>query len=452
VRMLEFVAAVAALCLVCRLALEESLTWVGWVIAGAIVAVLALVRRPYGALLVLVGTSAMPRFFVELFGWKARPEHFAVAIVSVAVGVWLSRHKLEIRLEKLDYLVLAYVAINYGSSAFASSEPSATLRWALLNNLAILPYFLIRLMVRNPETLRNTFRILLGVGVVESVYVIVCYVSHHVFGSTFGMEFAYLVDVAAPYGSMFEPNLLGAYTGCCAVLGLALYLSGERRTRDMICFLIASLATVVSLSRAALVALIIACAWVFWQARQARNRSRSRTATVVLAFGLILVIAITAVGGVLQERFNNLFSQGLAEETTITRYVVIAEALQEVSRHPLFGTGTASLQLSFDFGKYIPEWAGNATWVGNVIVRILHDTGILGLTVFLSFLVFLGSRIRRGLLQWTNLAPMLIGLSGGAVLYGISFQSTDGTTLAFCWVHLGLLASAASLVNSPGDV
>jgi hypothetical protein len=43
---------------------------------------------------------------------------------------------------------------------------------------------------------------------------------------------------------------------------------------------------------------------------------------------------------------------------------------------------------------------------------------------------------------------MLVGLSAGGLLYGISFQSTDGTILAFCWIHLGLLASAAVLVNS----
>jgi O-antigen ligase len=429
------------------LVLEENLSWVGWVVAVGVLLVLMISRWPYGALLVLIATSAMPRFFVEVFAWKARPEHFASLIVSLAVAVWLLYYKRKVRLEKLDYWILAYVAINYISSAFGSSEPSATLRWALQNNLAVLPYFLVRILVPDLEVLKKAFAILLTVGVVESTYGIFCYFSHHMFGSTFGMDFAYLVDVAAPYGSMYEPNLYGAYSGCCAVLGLSAYLSGKRHLRYMICFLIASLATVVSLSRAALVALVIACAWVFWQAHHARNMNRSRTATLVLALGVVLVIAVTAVGDVLGERFSNLFNQGLAEETTITRFIVIQEALQEVPKHPLFGSGTASFQLTFDFGQYVPEWAGNKTWVGNVIVRILHDTGFVGLTTVLGFLISVWWKIRPRLQGRNNQVSLLLGLSAGALVYAISFQSTDGTSLAFCWVHLGLLGSAATILN-----
>jgi O-antigen ligase len=424
---------VAAMLLLCWVALDEDLSWVAWALVGAATLLLAVTRWPYGALLVLIGTSVMPRFFVEIFGWKARPEHFAVAIVSMAVGAW----------------VVAYVVINYASSAFGSSDPSATLRWALLNNLAVLPYFLIRLLVTDLEMLRKVFKILLAVGIAESAYGILCYASHLAFGSTIGVEIGqYLVDIAAPYGSLYEANVFGAYTACCAVMFLALYLGeGQHRLGYLICLIVASLATVLSFSRAAVLAFVLAIGWVFWHARHRRNARRSKLATMLPAFALILVIAASVMSGVLQERFGNLYQQGLAEETSITRVLAIQEALQEVPQHPLLGSGTASLQLSFDWSKYVPEWAGDKTWVGNVTVRILHDTGLLGLTVFLGFLISLWSRVRRGLRGWNSHTPMLVGLSAGALLYGISFQATDSTTLAFSWVHLGCLASAAILLN-----
>lgn len=448
-RWVHLVAGIAGILLLWRIALEEDLSWIGWVVAGAALLLSIVSRWPYGALLVLIATSAMPHFFVEIFGWKARPEHFAVAIVSVAVGVWLLRHKREIHLEKLDYWVVAYVLINYASSAFESSAPSATLRWALLNHLAVLPYFLIRLLITDLEMLRKAFKILLAVGIAESAYGILCYASHHAFGSTIGVEIGqYLVDIAAPYGSLYEANVFGAYTACCAVLFLALYLGeGKHRLGYLICLIVASLASVLSFSRAALLAFVLAIGWVFWHTRHSRNVRRSNLATLLPAFALILVIAASVMGGVLRERLGNLFQQGLAEETTLTRFLEIQEALQELPQHPLLGSGTASLQLSFDWGKYVPEWAGNSTWVGNVTVRILHDTGLLGLIIFLGFLVSLWSRIRRGLRGWNGHAPMLVGLSAGALLYGISFQATDCTTLAFCWVHLGCLAAAAILMS-----
>ena len=447
-RRLDYAAVVAAMAIVCRVAMQEDFSWLIWVIVGIPVAILTLTRWPYGALSVLVGMSAMPRFFVQVFGWKARPEHFAVVIVSVAICGWFLRDKQQVRLEKLDYWVLAYVAVNYISSAFRSSEPSATLRWALQNNLVVLPYFMVRLLVRDLETLRKAFRILLIVGIVECIYGILCFASNHVFGTTAGMEVgAYLVDVAAPYGSMFEPNLFGAYAGCCAVLFLALYLGDQRRLANLGCFLLASLATVVSFSRASLLALIVAVCWVCWKARRTRSDGYAKLASFVLPATLILVVIVAALSGVLQERFGNLYSQGLAEGTTITRLVEIQEALQDIANHPMLGSGTASFQLSFDWGTYIPSWAGSSTWVGNVTIRVLHDTGLLGLAVLLGFFVSVWRKIRRGLSAESSQISMLLGLSAGVLLYGISFQATDGTLLAFTWVHLGFLASAAVLTN-----
>lgn len=448
-RRLDFVAGLAAFLLLCRVASEESLNFVFWVIGGVALLLLMTIRWPYGCLFVLVGMSAMPRFFVELFGWKARPEHFAAVIVSMAVGVWLLVDKRSVKLEKLDYWILAYVVVNFVSSAFGSTAPYTTLRWSLQNSLAILPYFLIRMMVSDLETLKKAFRILLGVGVVESTYGIVCFVTHHMFGSMFGMDMQYMGDVAAPYGSMYEPNLFGAYTGCCAAMCLALYLMGGHRLRYMMCFLIASLAAVVSLSRAALVALVISCALVFWQARGTRNKNWGRTATVVLAFGLILAVAVTAVGGILQERFSDLFNQGLADETTITRFIIIQEAAQEVPNHLLLGSGTASFNLSFDWGSYMPIWAGSSAWIVNAPLRILHDTGLTGLTAVLGFFFTVGWKIRQRVRARSSRIPMLIGLSAGALLYGVTFQVTDGSVLAFFWVHLGFLASAAMVTDGP---
>jgi O-Antigen ligase len=455
-RRLELVATVAVILSLCQVALEEDLTWIGWVVVSLLGVLLTVTRWPYGALVILVGMSAMPQFFVELFGWKARPEHFAVAIVSLALCIWLLRSNRKIRLETPDYWVLAYIAMNYISSAFGSSSPSETLRWALLNNLAVLPYFLIRLLVRDAGTFRKAFRILLAIGIAEAAYGILCYVSHQVLGTTAGVEVGqYLTDVAAPYGSLFEANLFGAYTGCTAVLALAIYLIAERRLGYLICFFVGALATVLSFSRAALVALVVATVWVCWQARHARGEHRSRVATLVLAVGLILLIVVPAVGGVVQERFAGLFSQGrLGEESAIGRLIEAQEALQEFSEHRLIGTGTASLQLSFDWGKYVPDWndrTGNRSWVGNITVRVLHDCGLFGMTAFLGFLGSLGWKVRLGLRARSGQFPMLVALSAGALLYAISFQATDGSLSAFPWVHLGFLASAAVLIKESDE-
>ena len=449
VRQAEFLALIGVSILVCNFALDESLSWMAWFAIGAAVVLLTVFRWPYGALVVVVASSVMSRFFVEIFGWKARPEHLATPVVAVIVTFWLFLPKCRLRWDKLDLWILAYVAINYFSSAFRSSEPSSTLRWALQNNLAVLPYFLIRFLVQDIGTLRKAFRILLAVGLAQSAYGILCFASHHVFGTTIGMETgAYFVDIAAPYGSLFEPNLFGAYSASCAVLFLSVSLGNTRhRFASVTGFVVASLATILSLSRAALIAFIFVIVWMIRKTRQVNTRWNWRAMILVPAFAVVFLLIATPIRVVLQERFANLFSEGLTEETTVTRYIVTAAALQDIPAHLFLGSGTASFQLSFDWTKYVPEWTNIPTWVGNVVVRIVHDSGLIGLALLLGFLISIWWQVRQNLDRRTPETPILLGLWAGALLYCISFEATDGSMLAFTWVHLGFLASAAILTK-----
>jgi O-antigen ligase len=451
-RRVDLVSAAFLSCILLRLAWQENLTWIGAVVVCVVVVFLTAVRWPYGALIVLIGTSAMPGFFVEIGGWKARPEHFAAVVVLFAVAVWMLQSHYNLRLERLDYWILGFVLLNFVSSAFGSPAPASTLRWALQNSLAILSYFLIRGMVRDFKILRQAFGVLLGVGVLESIYGILCYASHDIFGTSVGMQVGqYHGDVAAPYGSLFEANLLGAYTACCAVSFLALYLFQRRRLRYLICFLVTSLAAVLSFSRASLMALVLAGGYVFWQSHR---RSEGKDGSKKVALGVlgvlaafVLILATGSVGGVIRERFMNLYEQGLADDTTISRFIIIQEALQDIPGHLLLGMGTASFNLTFDWAIYVPEWTGEKTWIGNTPLRILHDTGVLGLAAFLGFFATVAYKLRHARETSTSSDAILVGLTAGTIVYAISFESTDGTILAFCWIQFGLLASALLLLE-----
>jgi O-antigen ligase len=164
-----------------------------------------------------------------------------------------------------------------------------------------------------------------------------------------------------------------------------------------------------------------------------------------LLIALVLMLATGSVGSIVRERFTNLYEQGLADETAISRFIIIEEALQDIPGHLLLGRGTASFNLTFDWAKYVPEWAGEKTWIGNTPLRVLHDTGLIGLVAFLGFFVTIAYKIRHIWKASQTPEAILIGLSAGTLVYAISFESTDGSILAFCWIQLGLLASAVIL-------
>jgi O-antigen ligase len=447
VRYLDFIAAIVAVCILGRLAWQEDLSWIAAVVVCALVIFLTTVRWPYGILTLLIGASVMPVYSVEFFGWNARPEHFAVFFAVVAAGIWIVKNKRPLKLNRLDYWILLFVFANFLGSSLGSSDPGSTLKWALQNCLAVLFYFLIRVLVRDAKILDHAFRIFLTVAVIESVYGIFCFLSHQVFGTTFGVSVGqYLSDVAAPFGSMYEPNLFGAYTASASVIFFALYLFAGHRLRDLVCFLITAIASFVSFSRASLIALLVAGAYLFWKShRHAEGNALRKLLTVGLVAALILGLFLSPLGDVVRERFTNLFYEGLTEETAIARVIIIQEALQEIPGHLLIGRGTASFNLTFDWAKYMPAWSGDKTWIGNAPLRVLHDTGLLGLASIVGFFAMVWLKIRRAVKTPSQKNSIVFALWAGMMIYAISFQSTDGTTLAFTWVQLGLLASAATV-------
>jgi hypothetical protein len=89
-------------------------------------------------------------------------------------------------------------------------------------------------------------------------------------------------------------------------------------------------------------------------------------------------------------------------------------------------------------------------WISNTPLRILHDTGIVGLIAFLLFSVMLYAAARRALRLVTGrTAAAVTALLGGSVLYAITFQATEATMLAFTWIHIGLLAAAVTILPPP---
>src|SRR5205807_8520754 len=87
------------------------------------------------------------------------------------------------------------------------------------------------------------------------------------------------------------------------------------------------------------------------------------------------------------ERFSTVeIGDPTADANTVTRLVEFAMAWDGITQHPIAGNGTASFQLAFSWSDVEPgtEAAG---WIANTEVRVLYDTGILGLGIFMSFLL-----------------------------------------------------------------
>jgi O-Antigen ligase len=438
----------------------EGLSGVGFLALGIVGAVflvaLAAVSWPFGAVLLLGASSAMPRFAGTILGVHLRPEHVAVGFVALAVcGQALKRNKgPRLHFQVSDYFLIAYVGLNFFTSAVTSPEPSLTLRWATLNAIAVSPYFLIRILIRNESGLYRAFHLLLWVGAIESAYGILCFLSNHLFQTSVGVEIGQYGSIPGIYGTQFEANVFGSYTACCAVMFLAYFLlSNEPRRVWYGCgFAITAIAALISLARSVFVALpMVAILVVAVSLKKGQLRIR-RIGPLVLGFGLLLVAVSPLVIDLVRERFSTIdLSEISSDNTTVERLLQMAVAIEDIQARPILGTGTASFHLFFDPNDYPAGFAGDAEepgWISNTPLRILHDTGVVGLIVFLLFVGYLAMAVRTVARNASaRNTAILMALSAGGLLYAITFQATEATMLAFTWIHLGLLAAAVTTLR-----
>ena len=407
-----------------------------------------LVRWPYGALLALVIASLMPRITIGLGGWNVRPEHYVVGLVSVVLCVrWLQGERSQFRWNGADKLLIAYVAWNYITSALLSPDPKMTLRWALLTNLVILPYWLVRYLVSDERTLGWMFKVFVLVGLTETAYAVISFVSQRLFGTSFGVEVGQYGAFGGTYGTQVEANLLGSYSGCLAIILLVLYFSSERRPRWLFGGIVLAVAAlIVSLSRAALIAFgFVSLVLLFLGVRRGLVRTRK-----LLLLGLTLALFLVPLaesGGNFAERFRNLSEQGIEDETTMGRIMALSAAIQDISQHPMFGTGAGSFALTLQDERILSLLGEFRPWIGNTVIRILHDTGVLGLVLFGLVAVSIARQAKHAI-AYGAYRTEIIALLAGCLVYAIAFMSADGSMLAFFWVHLGILASAVVLMNN----
>ena len=425
---------VTALVVAAAIAVPVAAFWISYSAAGAVIAVII--------------ASTAPRLFVEIGGLKARPEHFVCGILCISIFyVWKKRRR-PVRWIWPDYLLIAYAAMNIFSSLFQSIEPRQTIKWALQQVLIILTYFLLRVLIQDRKDLRKAFMAMLVVGAVAVTYGIICFYSNLLFHTEFGMTIAQYGDLSAPYGVQYEANLLGSTSGALSVMMLVMYLYDHRR-RFVVGFGVALAGMAISLSRGALGATLIGLGVVAIFSLRKKLLNRLILANVAKATVCASIVVLPAVVPQYAERFNTMnIGEPAVDPNTLTRIVQVSSAFEEVLKHPMLGGGTSSFQLAFDWQALGEEWEDQG-WIGNTEMRVLHDTGIVGLVIFVAFLVSLYRRSKKVLKLEPN--PMLIALLASALVYCISFQATEGTLLAFPWVHLGLIGCAISVFLASKD-
>jgi O-Antigen ligase len=454
---LERVAAAICGVAVIYLAATESLEWIPFAAVSVVVLLVMLVPWPYGALSMLMAAAAVPRYQLSISSWNAKPEHLTAAACGLIllIRVWHGKQHWR-KLQKPELLLLMFLALGFFSSYVASPDRSATLRWSLLLTLATFPFFLVLQMVDTREKLEKAMAILLFVGAAEALLGILCFLSYLAFGTEFGVTFFFYLDfIPGVHGTLWEPNIFGSYCACFAVMFFFYYLAGGRKSGWYLAgFVLTTVGLLLSLARQGWVCLIFVGAMVLLY-RQRRAKIQWKRLIPVGAGVLVTLLTGVILMQDLPQRLATLaVGQASDDPTVLYRLKYLALAVEDIREHPIVGLGSSSFQLLYEG---VDDLGTTSAWLGNLFLRVIHDTGLVGMIVFGWFLIELGQGARRVLKSSSlnNPASTAVGaLSAGGLVILIAYQLTDASNLAFTWIHLGTLAAAVRVAgaNSPASV
>lgn len=165
---------------------------------------------------------------------------------------------------------------------------------------------------------------------------------------------------------------------------------------------------------------------------------------VVLYLGLMLAGAL--LGALLLILYPELLNMSVIRLGNVdVRWVQALYALKDIARAPVFGNGT------FSFGNLWPylnnqfgDMQVSSAWIGQTILGVLHDTGFVGLFLFLSFwgaLFYRGLRSywcarREGMREFANFSAALIASQIALLTQGLA---TTLYALPIYWAVMGLV-------------
>lgn len=413
----------------------------------------ALAALPWMVLFALgVLAATVQSASVDVLGMTFRPEMLLASILALRAFTMRRRRDLG----SSEWFLLAFLALMVVSSLLQAADLGASLRGAAMMSFGALAYLAVVVAFSTPERLFvgvRIFLVSLGAGAAVGIAALA---SHYAFGTQFGITLLDTLDLfPSVKGVAYEHDLYGSTCAVGVVVFFVLWRERSRILTDgwlLVGGWLCAAGCALALARGAWVALAIAGIVALWTSRPRRSIAPlvagGLAAVVVgaLLLGLFTSFDVGEKAGTTAGALHVQSSRALSFGST-TGAQRVAEwklAYADISASPLLGSGAIS------YGQHHlikTQYGSKPAFLGNWLVRIVYDTGLVGLGLFLAFALPI---------VWPS--DSVVGASGesavvaralvcGCIVIAVAYLATDALLLVWPWILLGLTRSARLLVS-----
>lgn len=427
----------------------------GLVVVAGLVGLVALVLGwPFSGVAILIVAALFTRYRFDVGPVSVRFEHIAVLAVGAIAFMQHLVHRGRLRFPLAAWFALAWWVMNLVAAVFFSPYPPNAVQNATRLAMLTLTFVLILNLIPNRQQWWWAVGLFLVAGVLEAAFGIVARALFP-FGVNLGVQVSWSFTEPIPYGTFEEGNLFGSHIASWALLLAMLILASGlwKPTRQqfwrLLGLAILLLGLFLSLSRAAWLTFAVGAALLLVFHRKSSRHQTNIGLLILLAapFTIVLVLGIAPFlpsSWPFVDRLQSFLTLS-SDDTFSARLSDWSLAWRDWLQHPLTGWGPGS------FADIHGELRSRPAWIGNLSMRLLQETGIIGVITFVGFLFTLtlpAIKTSAMLTESLDRAALLGLIIGYLVLLGIAYQSTDGIWLAASWVHAGLIA-AGTIVLTP---
>lgn len=383
----------------------------------------------------------------------------AACLVAGLVPAMVARRR-RLAMDAATWLLLLFAALNVLSTTLFSPAKGYSFTQILSLGTVWSLYVVLLNCLTHHEDLNGFIDAMLIAGVLESMCGVLAFllgladipVGGANVGSAADMSLAF-----GAYGTLIEPNIFGSYCQAYFVLGVGLLwvapgsLTRRRRLIVSILVVTSALGLLASFTRGAWLGTV--CGLSALAILGARISSRripvGRIVVTAILIGGVLAGAAYLpgqVGEFIRYKLANLTSA--QSQTAQSRLVTFGYAVLQWRDHPWIGCGTYTFApLAVGVDANFRELGGRGLWISNFALLVLHDTGVVGLVLFLTLLgavVVTGVRSARRL--WAPAredAAILVSLTATVIGLVVAFLFTTAFSVGYPWLFVGLIGAYA---------
>jgi len=336
------------------------------ILSGIVIIVLWLLNPMSVLLAILLIRSSMDSFDVLLFGKLNLASILGIFIIAFSIDLILRK---TISIAKFTIIPFeVFLAISIISSIFSGYLTSSLADWLRYLSLYLIYLIAYNFVIKDKDYTHKLLEFMM-----YSAIIPICMGFVQFFTRTGNIS----DGLNRVYGTFVHPNPFAFYLLIIVAVCYMVFITSGK-TKKIIAAGIAVSSIILILftyTRSAWIALFIILIIIFRQIK-----SKYKYLFLCLLAGVFIIYQSDYIIGFFTARFNNISSSKMEENSLATRLYIWSHMFKVSFNHPLLGTGLSTFEL------YSEKALGFSAMAHNDYLRILFETGIIGLLSYLYLL------------------------------------------------------------------